>query len=421
VASRVLESKTKETTVPSINPQRLLGDLYALRKIGTYKTGVHRPTLSSDDVKARQWLAQRIADAGLQPVIDGIANVFGRSPAKGRKVLSGSHIESQNYAGWLDGALGVIFALEAARAIGEDRSMPDAGVDVIAFCDEEGHFGSFLGSRSFIGDVGEAEIDGARDRVHDRTMREALAEAGYAGRPRLQFERGRYLGFFEAHIEQGRTLEAARRKIGVVTAIVGLWDYRIKVVGQQNHAGTTTMQERRDAGLTMVRLIAALDQQMKRNAGPRTVWTCGIMEFEPGARSIIPGEARANFQFRDTDLALMEKLEQDLKELCAQFDREGPCRVSVETVRQSSPALMDEALQKALDEAAERYAPGQWTRMPSGAGHDAQHLARVMPAAMMFVPSIGGVSHHWTENTSDEDIVLGGQVFTDAIARVLRS
>lgn len=405
--------------MPSINAERLLGDLHTLRKIGAYKSGVHRPSLSPDDVKARQWLAERMTSAGLIPTIDGIGNVFGGSVASGRKILSGSHIESQNYAGWLDGALGVLFALEASRAISEDNALKDVGVDVIAFCDEEGHFGSYLGSRSFIGDVTEDEIDRAKDRTHGKKMRDALAEAGYAGRPRLRFEPNRYLGFFEAHIEQGGTLEQSNLKIGVVTAIVGLWDYRIKIVGQQNHAGTTTMQQRRDAGMTMIRLMSAFDQHMKKVATPRTVWTCGKMEFDPGAPSIIPGEARANFQFRDTDTAFLEKTESELLALAKQADRDGPCSVTVEVVRQSSPASMDESFQQALDDAAKKHAPDLWIRMPSGAGHDAQHLARVMPSAMMFVPSIGGISHHWTENTADEDIALGSQVFTDAIARVL--
>lgn len=405
--------------MPSINPERLLGDLYELRGIGTYKTGVHRPTFSADDIKAREWLASRMKHAGLAASIDGIGNVFGASAAPGRKILSGSHIESQNHAGWLDGALGVLFALEASRAISEDAATKQCGVDVIAFCDEEGHFGSYLGSRSFIGDVTEEEIDTAKDRTHGKPLRQALKDAGYAGRPRLLVDRNRYAGFFEAHIEQGGSLGTAKLKIGIVTAIVGLWDYRIKVVGQQNHAGTTTMQERRDAGLTMVRLIAALDKRMKELAGPRTVWTCGRMEFDPGAPSIIPGEARAMFQFRDADPVLLEKLEQNLKDMIVESDKAGPCRVSVEIIRQSSPAIMEEKFQQALEKAVAQHAPGLGVRMPSGAGHDAQHIARVMPAAMMFVPSIGGISHHWSENTSDEDIVLGARVFTDAIANTL--
>jgi beta-ureidopropionase / N-carbamoyl-L-amino-acid hydrolase len=361
---------------------------------------------------------ERMTEAGLDAQVDGIANVFGRNRAR-RVVLAGSHIESQNQAGWLDGALGVIYALEAARALREDPAMHGVGVDVIAFCDEEGHFGSYLGSRSFIGDVSEAEIDNARDRTHGHTMRDALKEAGYAGRPRFQFDPRRYVGYFEAHIEQGGSLEASNLKIGVVTAIVGLWDYRFKVIGHQNHAGTTTMAERKDAGLTLVRLIAAIDQKFKKAAGPRSVWTCGRMEFDPGAPSIIPGEARAMFQFRDSDPAILNRLEVALHEQVALFNTAGTCDISVETIRQSTPAVMEESFQQAIELAAATHAPGLAVRMPSGAGHDAQHLARVMPAAMLFVPSIDGISHHWAENTSDEDIVLGARVFTDAIASVL--
>ena len=406
--------------MPAIDPQRLLGDLTALRRIGTYKTGVHRPTLSPDDVVSRQWLLERMRQAGLDAQIDGIANVFGKSRAGGAKILAGSHIETQNHAGWLDGALGVIYALEAARALAEDATTSDLGVDVIAFCDEEGHFGSYLGSRSFIGEVTEAEIDQARDRTHGRMLREALAEAGFAGRPRLTVEPGRHLGYFEAHIEQGRTLETAKLKIGVVTAIVGLWDYRLKVTGHQNHAGTTTMAERKDAGMTLVRLIAAIDARFRALTGPRSVWTCGRIEFEPGAPSVIPGEARALLQFRDPDRAILDRLEAALHHEVAAFNAAGPCTIAVETIRQSKPAVMDEKFQQAIEQSAAKHAPGQAIRMPSGAGHDAQHVARVMPAAMLFVPSIGGISHHWAENTSDADIVLGARVFTDAIAGVLK-
>jgi len=126
------------------------------------------------------------------------------------------------------------------------------------------------------------------------------------------------------------------------------------------------------------------------------------------------------FQFRDADPAVLERMETALQDKVAAFNRAGPCTVTVDVIRQSAPAVMNEGFQRALDEAAARHAPGLSVRMPSGAGHDAQHIARVMPAAMMFVPSIGGISHHWSENTSDDDIVLGARVFTDAIASVLR-
>src|SRR5947199_3159805 len=152
---------------------RVLADLNALRCIGAYKTGVHKPTFSEPHLRSLQWLADRLADAALIATIDGIGNVLGTSAKSGAKLLAGSHLESQNYAGWLDGPLGVIYALEAARVINPDPNTKGA-VEVASWCDEEGHFGSFLGSRSYVGAVTEADIDAARDRNSSRTMREAL-------------------------------------------------------------------------------------------------------------------------------------------------------------------------------------------------------------------------------------------------------
>src|ERR1044071_3067481 len=150
--------------MPAIKPDRLLADLTKLRTFGAYKTGVHRPTYSADDIAARAWFAEQCTAAGLDTVIDGIGNILGKSPATGKKALSGSHLESQNHAGWLDGALGCVYALEAARAIAEDPATADLRVDVGVFSDEEGHFGSFLGSRSFVGLLDEKEIDAAVSR-----------------------------------------------------------------------------------------------------------------------------------------------------------------------------------------------------------------------------------------------------------------
>jgi N-carbamoyl-L-amino-acid hydrolase len=246
-----------------------------------------------------------------------------------------------------------------------------------------------------------------------------LAKAGYGGRPRIEIDPSRYAGFFEAHIEQGDTLEQSGDRIGVVTAIVAIWQYRITVTGEQNHAGTTAMARRRDAGLALVRLLAAIDARFPEIAGPRTVWTTGRITLDPGGPSIIPGRADALFQLRDADAAVLERLDAALQALAAEANAAGPCVVQVSRRSASMPAAMDEGLMAALDAAAERHAPGKHRRMPSGAGHDAQYLARRLPAAMMFVPSIGGISHHWSENTSDADIVLGAQVFADAIAAVL--
>src|ERR1700761_7496161 len=155
---------------------RVLADLNALRAIGSYKTGVHKPTFSDAHMQSLQWLAARLPDAQLTATIDGIGNVLGTSAKPGPKLLAGSHLESQNFAGWLDGPLGVVYALEAARVLNLDPDVKGA-VEVAVWCDEGGHFGSFLGSRSYVGNVTEADIDAARDRSSGRGMREALRDA----------------------------------------------------------------------------------------------------------------------------------------------------------------------------------------------------------------------------------------------------
>ena len=404
----------------SADGTRVLADLNALRAIGAYKTGVHKPTFSEPHVRSLQWLAQKLPEAGLAAEIDGIGNVLGTSTKAGAKLLAGSHLESQNYAGWLDGPLGVIYALEAARVLNSDPAIKGA-VEVASWCDEEGHFGSFLGSRSYVGTVNEAEIDAARDRNADRSMRQALQSSGLAGRPRRLAEAGRHIGYLEAHIEQGETLESGKLKIGIVTSIVGIWQYRITFTGEQNHAGTTKMAIRKDAGLALARFCVAIDETFPKICGPRTVWTTGRITLDPGAPSIIPGGAEMLFQIRDAEAAVIARLEGRLREMATEATAKGPCSVAFERIRTGAPAMMNAAFQDAIEAASADVAGGKSLRMPSGAGHDAQVLSTIMPAGMLFVPSIGGVSHHWTENTDDADIVTGAEVFVETCRRLLQA
>ncbi|MCA1434117.1 Zn-dependent hydrolase [Bradyrhizobium sp. BRP20] len=397
---------------------RVLADLHALRAFGAYKTGVHKPTFSEPHKLSLEWLVQKLPEAELSATIDGIGNVFGTSSKSGPKLLAGSHLESQNYAGWLDGPLGVVYALEAARVLNADASVNGA-VEVAAWCDEEGHFGHFLGSRSYVGQVTEADIDAARDRTSGRTMRDALADMGLAGRPRITAEPGRHVGYLEAHIEQGDTLESGRLAIGVVTSIVGIWQYQINFAGEQNHAGTTRMAVRKDAGLALAKFCVAIDERFPAACGPRTVWTTGRITLDPGAPSIIPGGAEMLFQIRDDDPFVIARLEQLLRTMADEASANGTCTVSVTKLRTGAPAMMNASFQDAIEAASKAVAGGRSIRMPSGAGHDAQMLATVMPAGMVFVPSIGGISHHWTENTADADIVTGAEVFVEACRRIL--
>jgi N-carbamoyl-L-amino-acid hydrolase len=403
---------------PTANGERVLADLNTLRAIGAYKSGVHKPTFSEPHLASLHWLADRLPEAGLTTTIDGIGNVLGSSGKSGPKLLAGSHLESQNYAGWLDGPLGVVYALEAARVINSDPAATGA-VEVAAWCDEEGHFGHFLGSRSYVGQVSEADIDAARDRTSGRTMREALRDAGLAGRARVGCEPGRHVGYLEAHIEQGDRLESSHLSIGVVTSIVGIWQYKISFAGEQNHAGTTRMGARKDAGLALARFCVSIDERFPAASGPRTVWTTGRITLDPGAPSIIPGAAEMLFQIRDDDPAIIARLETLLQTMADEANAAGPCSVAVERIRTGAPAMMDSGFQGAIEAASAAFAGGKSIRMPSGAGHDAQMLATVMPAGMLFVPSIGGISHHWTENTANADIVTGAQVFVDACRRIL--
>jgi N-carbamoyl-L-amino-acid hydrolase len=388
-----------------------LADLHALRKIGAFRTGVHRPTYSPEDMESRRWLMTRMQAAGLEPEMDGVGNVLGRHPGDGPKLLSGSHIESQNEAGWLDGALGVVAGVHLAKS--------GLAVDAIAFADEEGHYGSFIGSRSFTGLLEESEIDALKNRYHGKPLRQALHEAGLAGKRRVQIEEGRYRGYYEMHIEQGTTLEGADQAVGVVTGIVAIWQYRILFEGMQDHAGGTTMAERRDAGLAAVRLLAWLDQEIPKQCGPRTVWTCGRIALSPGAASIIPGQAEVLFQFRDISLDVLVRMDALITRGVQESNRRERCRATLEVISQSKPAICDEGMQQDLAAAADLLVPARWQYMPSGAGHDAQYMARRVPSAMLFVPSIGGISHHWAEDTSDEDLAMGFRVLYEGARRTL--
>ena len=406
--------------MPRINGERLLADLRRLAKFGAYKSGVHRPTFSPQDVEARRWLAGRFTEASLEASIDGIGNVFGRPRASGRKLLIGSHSESQNHAGWLDGALGVIYGLEVARAFREDSRTAGLPVEVASWTDEEGHFGFFLGSRSFIGDVTDEEIDQARDQNDGTPLRKALASAGLAGRKRETIAPADYVGYLEAHIEQGDVLDTAGLRLGVVTGIVGIRQYRIVFTGEANHAGTTCMGRRKDAGLALVKLAAAIADRFPLVSGPGSVWTTGAIRLEPGQPSIVPGRAEMMFQVRDIEAEQLQRFEDTLAALVAEASSAGPCAVAMETLWTVNPVPMSEAFQGALSRAAEKHAPGAFISMPSGAGHDAQILARKIPAGMLFVPSINGVSHHWSEDTAEADIALGCQTFADAAEEIAR-
>jgi N-carbamoyl-L-amino-acid hydrolase len=414
----------ERSLLPTINAERLLGDLRTLRSFGATGPGVVRLALSPVDIESRRWLAGRMSEAGLDAQIDGVGNVFGRSRQEGPALLIGSHTDTQPTGGWLDGALGVIYGLEIARALAESDDTRHLALDVASWIDEEGTFSGFLGSRSFVGDEHDASVDEAIRCARNRDgqfLHDALHAAGLAGRPRAHLERARHIACFEPHIEQGGRLEASGHAIGVVTTIVGMRELRVRFTGQRNHAGTTPMSIRRDAGAALVAFIARMDDAFRALADADTVWTVGRIDLEPGSLSVVPGQADLYLQFRDGSAERLAAMDAALAALVREFDARGPVGVVLAALDKAiEPVSMDAALQEHIAHAAHALAPGRSVRMPSGAAHDAQILAAHLPACMMFVPSIGGISHDFTENTADEHIVLGCEVAAAAAASILQ-
>ena len=406
------------TPTPTVDGDRLLDDLRTLRTFGASGSGVVRPSLSPIDLEARRWLRERMTEAGLAAELDGVGNVIGQSPNRGPALLIGSHSDTQPTGGWLDGAYGVICAIEVARALLEDPATADLAVDVVAWIDEEATFLGCLGSRSFCGLLTDDELAAASD-VDGRLLTDALADAGLDG-VGARHDPDRHIGFLEAHIEQGANLERDGNRLGVVATIVGSRNLTVEFTGQQNHAGTTPMALRRDAGRALVRFAAAIDEAFAGLAGPRTVWTIGRIDLHPGAASIIPGRADLNLQFRDPDPDRLRAMEANVIEVADRVAAADGVDRSIEpSGRPIEPVAMDAGLVAHLEAAAEATAPGRSVTMPSAAIHDAMFLAEVMPAAMLFVPSIGGISHDFAEDTADDDLVLGAQALARAAASIL--
>ncbi len=396
-------------------------DLQHLRNIGAFGSGVIRPAFSPADMEARLWLCNRMSEAGLEASIDGMGNVLGRSRNPGKKILLGSHTDTQPQGGWLDGALGVIYGIEVARACAETPETAHYGIDVASWSDEEGTYMGILGSSSFCGTLNHDDFNKAVDHLTGVSLQQAIRAAGLAGIPPFRLDKSNYLAYLEAHIEQGPHLEAQELLLGVVTAIVGLRTFKLSFTGEQNHAGTTPMAYRKDAANALIKLAHALDLEFSSLAHPHTVWTIGHIRLDPGSHSVVPGRAEMLLQFRDTDEALLDKLQDKASSLVQRFCEQGPVAVQLEPVYpHQKSALMSDKVQTCLAAAAQLHAPGRWTSMPSGASHDAQALASHLPTGMLFIPSIRGISHSILEDSKEEDIIRGCRALASATAAILK-
>lgn len=386
---------------------RFLSDLHLLRSFGAQGTGVIRPAYSAPDIAARDWLAGRMAEAGLAVRLDAMGNLFGLADAP--SLLLGSHSDTQPTGGWLDGALGVIAALELARA---SREAGGPAISVVSFQDEEGRFGGTTGSAVWSGLLPLAEADTAED-----TDGVTLAEARRALGNRVggDVDPAQFTAFIELHIEQGPTLDTAGEQIGVVTGIVGYRELMVTLTGQQNHAGTTPMALRRDAFQGLSAFNARLNDRLCNVVTPQSVWTIGHVAVAPNASSIVPGQVRFSMQWRDGDRDRLARMLAVIETTLAEVAAEMGLGLDIGPLLGLEPVAMDPFLRARLESAAEAVAPGRWRRMPSGALHDATNVARLMPVAMLFVPSIGGISHAFEEDTAEADLVAGLRVLAQAI------
>ncbi len=389
----------------SVNHTRFLADLHKLREFGASGVGkgVIRPAYSEADIDARKWLAECMSDAGLTPHFDPVGNLFGL--AEGASLLMGSHSDSQPEGGWLDGALGVIAALEIARS-------SDQPVSVVSFQDEEGRFGVTTGSAVWSGSL---SLDQADELTDGAGVSFGAARASMSGLSGDFVDPSRFNGFVEMHIEQGPSLDAAGEQIGVVTDIVGIRDMSMTFEGQQNHAGTTPMHLRRDAFQALSLFNTRLNDRFRNVVTPQTVWTIGRVDVHPNASSIVPGRVRFSMQWRDGDADRLVRMEEIIRATALEVADEQGMAMDYGPMLGLEPVAMDKTLREALESGAQQIAPGKWRRMPSGALHDATNVSRLMPVAMLFVPSINGISHDFAEDTAESDLLAGLNVLDTAV------
>ena len=404
----------------AIEPERLLADLEALSRFGRRpEGGLDRPAYSKAYREALDWLAGRFEAAGLCVRLDPAGNLIGRlGPEKGPAVVSGSHIDAVPSGGYYDGALGVLAALECARTLA-DRGGIERPLEVIAFADEEGAFLGLTGSRAMVGQVTTAEVMAAVGR-DGQPFAEALLGFGLdserlieAARPAQDFA-----GYLELHIEQGPLLESRGLEIGVVESIVGIATSELIFTGAQAHAGTTPLALRRDALRAAAETIAESTALVERDFPPEMRLTYGALTVAPGAANVVPAEARLTQEIRGPDLKGMEALFE--RSHAVAQSRAAANRVRLEVLRHATepPATMAPALTGRIEAACRALGCGH-LRMPSGAGHDAQILAQVTEAAMIFVPSRAGLSHNPAEDTDPRHIALGCKVLYLTLAGML--
>ncbi|MBZ6079146.1 Zn-dependent hydrolase [Microvirga puerhi] len=407
-------------TARSINAERLLGRLHALGQIGRDGDGRLVRLAGSDADKAgRDVVVAWIRAAGLDVAIDRIGNIFGiwrtADIADEAPVLLGSHIDTVINAGIYDGCYGVLSGLEVIETLKASGYAPARAIAVAAFTNEEGvrYAPDMMGSLVHVGGlpVEEALTTVGTDGT---VLGIELERIGYAGAKKPGFLKPH--AYIELHIEQGPVLEREGIPIGAVENLQGISWQRITVDGDANHAGTTPMSMRRDAGHAAARVITFLRDRAQASNAP-TVATVGCMSFEPNAINVIPSRATFTVDLRDPDEGRLRAEEVALAAYLKDLAAAEEVTISVERLARFEPVTFDSSIVELVEEAARRRGLTS-KRMTSGAGHDAQMIARIAPSAMIFVPSFGGISHNPREHTTDIDLVAGANILLDVVSHL---
>lgn len=402
-----------------INTERLSADLTALGRFGaTNRGGVNRTVYSEADLEARAWLADRCAEAGLGFRTDAIGNCFitlpGSDPDRAW-VWTGSHIDTVPDGGRLDGAFGVLAGLECLRTLSESGFRPSSTIEVVAFADEEGAYASFVGSRALV-DGWTVEALSSLTGRNGEPLADGLARIGSSieAAAAVPAIRSQQVGaFVELHIEQGPVLENAGLDIGVVTDIVEVGHGTVTFLGQADHAGTTPMDLRRDATRAAGAFLVGLPSVPTEHGSPTAVATCGMISVEPGAANIVVEEMRLSLDVRDR-AGGVPSLQEGVAELARRCSAAHGLDHRLEWGSVTRGVALDPGMQQRVADAAERIGASHH-RMVSGAGHDAQVMARAVPTGMIFVPSENGRSHSPAESTSLDQLALGANVLLEVL------
>src|SRR3989441_4770025 len=400
-----------------VNGPRLIAHINALSEFGKNpQGGVSRLAYSEADRQGREYVIGLMRAAKLEVSIDAAGNLIGRragSDNQLKPILFGSHIDSVPEGGNYDGDVGSLGAIEVAQTLAEKNIVTQHPLEVVIFQNEEG---GLIGSRAMDGQLTERELDLVSRS--GKTIREGIKFIG--GDPTklssVKREKGSVAAYLELHIEQGGTLEKEKVDIGVVEGIVGINQWDVTVEGFANHAGTTAMNNRQDALLAAAKFIEAVNRVVTSVPG-RQVGTVGRIKAFPGAPNVIPGKVVLTLELRDLDAAKIQMLYQKIRTEADQIAKSGRITFDFKEINVNIPAPTDARIRAIIDQSAKEL--GLSTKqMPSGAGHDAQDMARLAPVGMIFIPSIGGISHSPKEFSRPQDIENGANVLLGVLRKL---